>query len=628
MHFQPDPYIKTWLKRLLYGIILLGFCRIVFILYLFPYLKNAPVRELPMVFAAGVLFDIQALAYFLGPFHLVSLIPYRKPQPAFERMLKALFVIGTGLIILLNFIDLEFFKVKSRRSGIELFSLVTDSANPVGSYLINYWWLLLFYLLLMAAVIRFYPKPAPAQNTVKPLRAVAFFLLGAALLFAGARGSFSVKPLRSFDAARFVDPQWVSACINSPTQLLTSYSSPVPKAPSFMQSDSAHRVTHIVQSLTPYFRNEFKPNIVIIILESIGRDYCGFLNGEPRYTPFLDSLSRKSYVFYHAYSSGTTSMESIPAIFASIPSLLEIPYINSTFQNNTLYGVHHYLSRYGYDCSFYYGAANGSMGFDNFLRMSGSINYYGKNEYTGPKTDYDGNWGIWDEPYLRYFCSSLASKKQPFFSTVFTLTSHDPYKIPVQYENVLENGELPIHKAVRYTDHALRKFFEAAEKSDWFGNTVFIVTADHPSHSKNEYFYTPTGKYEIPLMIYAPGMISPGFNDSLTVSQPDIMPTVMQLAGIRDSFYAFGKSLFDTGKRTAINRDYGVPQLIDYPYCLRMFPDGKFVMHAQPKGTPNKNIRYNMNPAEQAKQKQMETLLRAKLQIYYEGLLNNSLFKR
>lgn len=628
MKFLPPSYIRTWFFRCLFALMFMSFCRILFILYLFPYLKAAPIAQLPFVMLSGVLFDVQAIVYLLGPFHLISLIPYRNGTRKRELLIKICFTVGLGSGILLNFIDLEFFKIKTRRSGIELFQLLSDRSNPVFSYIVNYWWLLLIYLGSIWALIRFYPRASADIRPVRPLRILFLFLFCAGLLFLGARGGLSVKPLRSFDAARYVDPLWVSATINSPTQLLTSYSSSIPKAQAYMSASEATAIAAPFQTARPYFKPGFKPNVVLIILESIGRDYCGFLNKEKRFTPFLDSLAEHAMVFPNAYSSGTTSMESLPAIFTSMPSLLEVPYINSNFQNNTLHGIHHYLPRSGYDCSFYYGAANGSMGFDNFLNITGKINYYGKQEYKGPASDDDGSWGIWDAPYLNYYAGELNEKREPFFSTVFTLTSHDPYAIPAEYRNLFKGGELPIYKAVQYTDHALRLFFKKAAASAWFKNTVFIITADHPSHSVNEYFYTPTGKYEIPLMLYAPYLIPAARADSMTASHPDLLPTIMSLTGNKERFFAFGHNLLETGNRPAIHKDYGIAQLIQYPYCLRLFPDGRFKMHVQTKYTPNKLIRYNLTSDEQLLQKQMERALKARLQIYYNGLLDNACYAK
>lgn len=622
MQFTKENYLFVWLKRTLFALIVLSFCRILFISYLFPYFNGAPISQIPKVLFWGVLFDVQAMVYFLLPFHLLSLIPFKLELKYRQLSMRILFTLGLSLIVLLNLIDMEFYKIKTRRSGIELFELLSDPSNPVLSYIINYWWLLLLLLAMVFAIYRLYPKGPENYPGTSLKRFIPTFLFFSSFLFMGARGSFSVKPLRSFDAASFVDPRWVAACINSPTQLITSYSTRTPKAIDWMSEQKALSLFQPVQTVEHAVKG--KPNVVLIILESFGRDYCGYLNKEKRFTPFLDSLAGLSLIYPNAYSSGTTSMESIPAIFASIPSLLEVPYINSTFQSNQVNGIHHYLSDLGYDCSFYYGARNGSMGFDNFLKISGHIQYFGMNEYPNAEKDFDGHWGIWDEEYLQYYAQELTRKKGPFFSSVFTLTSHDPYHIPDRYKEMFTASELPIHKSVQYTDYALRKFFETVWKSKLKNNTIFIITADHPSHSKNEYFYTPTGKYEIPLLIYGPKYFKPGINDSITASHTDILPTILSLAGTKEPFFAFGRTLLNSEYRTAINYDNGLIQLIDYPYCIRRYPDGSVKMHVQAKYTPNALIRYTLTPEEIVLRNRLNLELQAKYQLYINGLLNNA----
>ena len=620
-------YIKLWLLR--FGLALLGLtiCRIFFLIYLHAYFNGAPLSDLPLVFLAGIIFDIQGLTYFLIPFNLMSLMPIQSQNnKKYQLVVKVFFILGLGIVILLNFIDTEFYQIKTRRSGIELIYLLTDKSNPVASYLINYWWLALLYIVFIGAIFYFYPakKSLLVFNQKIKLAVVSVFILS--LLFVGARGGFYKKPLRSFDAARFVDAQWVSATINSATQLITSYNANTPSKLYYMNDIDAKGIFNPVHTYMPYFKSKVKPNVVLIILESFGADYCGYLSERPRFTPFLDSLSKNSVSFTNAYSSGTTSIESIPAMFASIPSLLEVPYINSNFQNNTIRGLHYYLNKNGYDCSFYYGAENGSMGFDNFLKITGTIDYRGLNEYPSKVSDFDGNWGIWDEPYLKYYIEELGKHKAPFFSSVFTLTSHDPYHIPKEYQKTFKGGELPIHKVVQYTDYSLHLFFEAAKKQAWFSNTIFIITGDHPSHSTNEYFYAPLGKYEVPLLVYAPNLLAPKKIDSMSVSHCDIFPSIMHLTGSKDKFFAMGKSIFEDGAKSVINQDVGITQLITYPYCVRLMPSGNTKMMYQEKYTTNKQIRYKFTEAELLLQQQLEKELRAKKQIFTNSLLENTYF--
>ncbi len=567
------------------------------------------------------------MVYALSLFHILSLLPFKFTNHRyFQTIVKTTYVVGLGFILLMNCIDTEFYQIKTRRSGIELFTMVADPANSIGKYLINYWWMLMIFLIFIFIILYFYPKHKQKQLFNPSLYFGLITILALGFLFLGARGGFYKKPIRSFDAARYVDAQWVSATINSPTQLLTSYNTMVLSKITYFSDEEVIKIYNPVHTITPSFKPKEKPNIVLIILESFGRDYCGFLNKKPRFTTFLDSLAPHCISFTNAYSCGTTSMESIPAIFTSLPSLLEVPFINSNFQNNTLHGIHYYLNKRGYDCSFYYGADNGSMGFDNYLKINGPIDYVGLNEYPSKVSDYDGSWGIWDEPYLQYFEEQLGHRKTPFFSTVFTLTSHDPYKIPTAYQQTFKGGPLPIHKSVEYTDYALSQFFAKAKKETWFNNTIFIITADHPSHSTDAYFYGPSGRYEIPLLIYSPKYFKQGKIDTATVSHCDIMPTLLSFAGCNNKIFGFGHHLLDTLPATTINNSVGILQTMQYPYCLEIMPNNKYNFHVQAKDVPIKNARYIMTEAEKQLQIKLERELKAKYQIYINSLIENKFF--
>jgi uncharacterized sulfatase len=632
MKYTQFLYIITWLKRSLLGLITLTLCRLLFIFLNFNYFNNNDLGELPWVLLYGIIFDIQAFIYCLIPFHLISLFPFKiKSNKYINIFIKFTFILGISLILVLNLIDFEFFKIKNRRSGIELFHLVNDPANPVMSYFFSYWYLLIFLIVFIFIIIKFYPTLSNKQITIynstkNILIRLSLFLITSVFLVIGARGGLNVKPLRSFDAARFVNPEWTSATINSITQLLTSYESKNVKAVNYFDNSVALKLSNAVQSPSPSFSNT-QPNIVLIILESIGRDYCGFLNDKERFTPYLDQLSKEAYYYKNAYSNGYSSIESVPAIFASIPSLLDVPYINSNFQGNSLKGIHYYLNKSNYDCSFYYGTKNGSMGFLNFLKMCGPIDYYGLDEYPN-KNDHDGHWGIWDLEYLKYYSNQLSTKKEPFFSSVFTLSSHDPYKIPNKFKGKFKEGELPIHKTVRYTDYALKEFFESAKKQKWFDNTIFIITADHTSYSKEEYFYSPTGKYEIPLIFYSPKLIKPGFNDSSTVSHCDIFPSIMSLCNIKDSIFSLGRNVFEPQKGYSLNYDNGLLQIIQYPYCLRMSQNGEIQMHQQTKEMKNNGDIITQFNDSNATQIELTQILKAKHQYFIFSLMNNRFFAK
>jgi hypothetical protein len=115
--------------------------------------------------------------------------------------------------------------------------------------------------------------------------------------------------------------------------------------------------------------------------------------------------------------------------------------------------------------------------------------------------NFDGSWGIYDIPFMQYFASELNIKKEPFFTTFFSLSSHPPYVLPKDYKHQFEKIE--IRETIKYTDDAMQKFFKSIQDKEWFKNTLFVITADHTSGvNYNKTYKNRIGRYAIPLLLF------------------------------------------------------------------------------------------------------------------------------
>ncbi|MDO5759766.1 MAG: LTA synthase family protein, partial [Bacteroidota bacterium] len=276
--------------------------------------------------------------------------------------------------------------------------------------------------------------------------------------------------------------------------------------------------------------------------ESFSAEYTGIYNGgKTTFTPFIDSLAKHSIVF-NGMSNGKKSIDGIPAITSSMPLLSETPYITSTYSSNKLGSIASLLKEKGYNTAFFHGGYNGTMNFDGFAHQVGYQKYFGKNEYNNDK-DYDGNWGIFDEPFLQYTIGKINSIPQPFITTLFTLSNHPPYTIPKQHEGKFKKGKIPYYETMGYTDYALRKFFESAKKTTWYNNTIFVITADHSALNATKEFKTQLGLYKIPIIVYSP-MLKHGLNTNITMQQIDILPTLNDMLHTGSKVFAYGRSIF------------------------------------------------------------------------------------
>jgi phosphoglycerol transferase MdoB-like AlkP superfamily enzyme len=271
-------------------------------------------------------------------------------------------------------------------------------------------------------------------------------------------------------------------------------------------------------------------------------------------------------IYTNAYSNGRQSIHGMSSVLAGIPSFKDA-FTSSPFPKQKIESLVSTLESEGYRTSFFHGAANGSMGFLGFANILGIDKYYGRTEYND-ESEFDGFWGIWDEPFLQYMKKTLDQEKSPFFSTIFTVSSHEPFNIPKKYKKKFPEGDIPIHKCVEYTDFSLKRFFEEAKKTPWFENTIFVFVADHANAIFYKEYTEGTEHFAIPIILYKPNSQYVGVDDDFA-QQIDIYPTLLDMMGYQKPFRSWGRSL--------INDKQVPPFVIKYGSNLYQFMCGNYI---------------------------------------------------
>lgn len=541
-------YLISLAKKVALAFLVFSCCRLLFFLFNYTSFSSSISFD---VFFYGLRFDYVAISYLFSPFIVLSTLPFGLNQHAIYRLItKIFFHIGNTLGIILNLIDVGYYSFSLKRSTADLIQFLgigNDLGNMLPTYIKDYWYLfliLIFLIIVTEFLYRKFDQYTPIKSfSIKSFsfQLVAFVIIDS-LIIIGVRGGIQLRPIDIVNAANYTTPKNIPIVLNTPFCIIkTVFNDTLSEV--FFYNEKKLSSIYNPELLIKSTAKPSKKNVVIIILESFAKEYVGFLNQGKGYTPFLDSLMQNSYVFTNAYSSGNRSIESLPSIFAGIPPLMNTPYTLSNYTANKIDGLPAILKLRGYNTSFYHGGANGTMGFSGFSASAGITNYYGKDEYPTPEKDDDGAWGISDEPYLQYFANELSSKKQPFFSAIFTLSSHHPYNVPKKYSTQFKEGELPIHKTIAYTDYALKQFFITAKKSTWFNNTLFVFTSDHSSEAINPFYSTIIGRNAIPIFIYDPTGEIKGKNENY-FQHTDITPTILNLLGVNTSILSFGNNAF------------------------------------------------------------------------------------
>ena len=371
------------------------------------------------------------------------------------------------------------------------------------------------------------------------------------------------------------------------------------------------------------------PNIILIITESMGREYIGAFNKNTKikdyvsYTPFIDSLATESLIFTNAYANGYKSIHGMSSILSGIPSFKDA-FTSSPYAKQKIGSLVSCLKSKGYDTSFFHGAPNGSMGFLGFGNILGFDHYYGMTEY-GNDADFDGSWGIWDVPFMQFMNKTISKKKAPFFSTIFTVTSHEPYVVPAEFKNKLPKGTNPMHQPVGYTDYAFKKFFEAAKKQPWFENTIFIITADHCNlvNYHEEYYNKIMNRLAVPILFYSPKYKLKGESNELA-QHIDIFPTVMDIIGYNKPFRSWGRSLL--AKKQGIQ-----PFVINYNTGMYNFAKGNYVCAFDGKvavgfySKEDKEQLHNLIGKRNREMNDIEMACKAFIQDYFNRIIDKKL---
>lgn len=540
----------------------------------------------------GTAFDTTAILYVNALFILLSILPLIiNTKKGYQKILFWIYFITNGIAYAMNFGDMIYYRFSQARLTSAALDVAKHEDNISKVFLasiVQNPMVILSFIGLMVLWIWLYKRikivPFRPQNKWKYfLSSVVLVCLTVALVVGGIRGDFkhSTRPINLVDANRHTDnPLQANLVLNSTFSFFRTLGKNSFKEVHFVDED------FIIKNIQPYknysdsLAPNPRPNIVIFIVESFGKEYSGAFNHDTHikdfvsYTPFVDSLAQQSLIFTNAYANGRQSIHGMSSILAGIPSLKDA-FTSSPYANQKIQSIVSVCNDLGYDTSFYHGAPNGSMGFQGFGSILGFNHYYGKTEYNNDK-DFDGMWAIWDEPFLQYFAKNVGTAKQPFMATVFTASSHHPFKIPEQYNGKFKKGHIDMHEPIQYTDYALKKYFETAKQQPWFNNTIFVITGDHTNQTYYKEYEKAMNRFALPLIFYSP---NPAYHLKGVVSEPvqqiDIYPTLAQLIGYKKPLRSWGRSLVSHQNQPNIivNSDGIQEQFIVGNYIYRF--DGK-----------------------------------------------------
>jgi phosphoglycerol transferase MdoB-like AlkP superfamily enzyme len=629
---------KVLLYRIGLAYLFYMIARILFFIYNNKLIKIDSATDFLVLAYHGVAFDTTTIIYVNSLFIVLSILPLIvNTKKGFQKFLFYLYFISNLLAYTANFIDFIYYKYtfnRSTRASLDTLENESNKTRLFLNFLVEYWHVFLLFFLCAFLWIYLYKKIQIKHYSPKPtfkffLASVVSFLLFATLCIGGIRGDFrkSTRPINLLDASRFVtDASQADFVLNTPFAIIRTWNTNTFKKVNLVDKTI---IDSLIVPVKQYKNNpKTKPNIVIFILESYAREYISAFNKNSKdpkyrgYSPFIDSLAQHSLIFTNGYANGYKSIHGMSSVLAGIPSFKDA-FTSSPYPKQKIESLVSILKTEGYDTSFFHGAPNGSMGFLGFGNILGFDHYYGKNEYNND-ADFDGSWGIWDEPFFQYFNKTLSQKKTPFMATLFSVSSHEPYVVPEKYEGKFPKGDNPIHQCIGYTDYSLKQFFKVAKKQSWYNNTIFVLVADHDNLIYYDEYYKDQNLHTVPILFFSPSEKYKGVNNDWA-QQIDIYPTLLDMIGYDKPFRSWGRSLISNDKVLPFVMRYSSDkyQMMSGDYICTF--DGEKAVGFYQK--EDKDLKNNLISHRNAKMNLLEKRCKAFLQDYMERIIDKKLDK-
>ena len=522
----------------------------------------------------GVIFDAAVLAYFSAFWAFCFLLT------GFRRKVadNVIFFGITYLLLFTAIAEIIFWEEFESRFNFIAVDYLVYTHEVVGNIWESYpiVWLLSGIALAAFALTRWYARRAVAPVEMPARRRVGVF--GVSVVVAVCSFFIVSKSWSSFGEDRY----WQEIAKNGYFELFSAFrNNEISYNKFYIKSDAAaalddvrqtitsdksafvdDKLTHRVSAKAP----EVRKNIMLITVESLSGDYFTAFGNKKGLTPYMDKLADQSMFFTNLYATGTRTVYGLSAVNLSIPPIPGNSIVRRP-ENEGLFSLAAVLNKKGYDSRFVYGGFGYFDNMNYFFENNG-YKIVDRDSMTDDEVTFANVWGVCDEDLfnksMKEADASFAAGR-PFFNMMMTTSNHRPYTYP--------DGKIDIPSGkgrsggVKYTDYAIQQFIEKAQEKPWFKDTIFVIVADHTASSSGKTAIDPD-RYHIPLIIYAPGFITPQKVDKLA-SQIDLAPTLLGLMNMRYDSRFYGADLMKQSPNRAFLSNY---QRLGY------MTDGKLVI--------------------------------------------------
>ena len=488
----------------------------------------------------SLLYDVLILAMVNLPFYVLLLVFGEKIKyKSMQVLLAAVFAAVNAFVLLLNCIDIFYFRFHLQRSDADLFYVLRNPFADGKAFL----YLLIFgsfVLILLVGKILYKNLLGVAKLSGEGNRLVLSnaVLLGFVTIFfaTGIKKQLPTYPLTEVEAVQLPLTQNSFHTFAYSVYRKNDVTIPAKQYMSLAEQRALFSIHKKIDGL------ETPKNVVLFIMESVPAEFFDSSSAYKVHMPFLDSLVRNSTFFENGFSYSYSSNKGITALLAGIPTLTDIPLYHSNFTSIEKTALGKILSKKNYSSSFFIGDHYDDFGFAKCSKWLGIDHYYSMEAIPGYQKMEQHSLGLHDEYVLLFMQEKLRNMPQPFFAMQYNISTHYPNDLPKNFQPSAGNTTPPM-KTMQYYNDCLQTFFKEASAQPWFNNSVFIFCSDHWAQPHtNVIRLDEVESFRIPLFIYEPGKVG-GKTEKAPVSQLDILNTVLHYGGIKDSIISYGENL-------------------------------------------------------------------------------------
>lgn len=591
-------------------------------------------------FVTGVRFDIVIAGYIIILPALILLLTeiFNRKSKIIERIVFYWMALFFTIAFMITATDIPYFNHFFSRLSMSVFEWFDSFSFVVAMILEEPKYFMVMVPLIILLVVfykilgRIFNRKEEKSNA-KPIVEIVFSILFLGLIFLGIRGRIQKKSPITIGTAYYGNHAFLNQLgLNPVFTLMRSYLDSknkknatihlmdeelaISKVQKYLEVSQGKSLSPIARSITPDSISDNKPNVVLIIMESMSAAKMTRHGNPNELTPFLDSLSNQSLYFNNIYTSGKHTFNGVFSSMFSFPAL----YRQHTMKTiRSYHGLPHVLSDLGYSTTYF---TTHDSQFDNvegFLRANAYEKIVSQRDY--PLSEVKTTLGVPDDYMFKFsipIINDLNENGQPFLVSFMTASDHGPYYIPEYFSP--DNSEIK-QQIVEYADWSLQQFFQSASKESWFDNTIFVLIADHGAAMSTPYDIS-LDYHHSPLIFYSPKIIEQPTQKNCIGGQIDLFPTLM---GLLDQPYTNNTLGIDLLKETRpfifINDDDKIGVLSDSLFLIfREDHEPKLYKYRE----SDKHNYINNFPTQASK---MEEYTKANMQVFQYMLTNKETLK-